>query len=155
MNDSNRQSKDEQLDVSPQQEFPGDSYPHKYVHSVFVNEQDATQAIQALRAAGYTPDDIHFMAGQDFVQAAAQGDRQENNLSQSLFHFISSLQYDVTDAYLKEARRGHYILSVRISRHDQIAEVRDILALHHGELLQYVDAWTRADLSDSSSHGDW
>ena len=155
MNDEKQQNKDEQPAVSSQPVFPEDTYPHKYVHSVFEDEQDAMQAVQALLAAGFTTDDIHFMTSQDYMQAAQQGNHQQGGLSKSLLHFVSSLNYGVTDAYMKEAQRGHDILSVRISRHDQIAQVRDILALHHGQLLKYVDTWTSANLSDSASHGDW
>jgi len=155
MNDVHKQNNDEQPTVSSQQMFPADSYPHKYVHSVFEDQQDAMQAVQALLAAGFTTDDIHFMTSQDYMQAAQKGNQQQGGISKSILHFISSLDYGVTDAYLNEAQRGRHILSVRISRQDQIAQVRDILALHHGQLLKYVDTWTAANLSDSATHGDW
>jgi hypothetical protein len=155
MNDFDKQNNDEQPVVSSQQDFPADTYPHKYVHSVFEDRQDAMQAVQALLAAGFTTDDIHFMESQHYVQAAQVGNQQQGGLTKSLLHFISSLDHGVNDAYMKEAQRGNDILSVRISRQDQIAQVRDILALHHGHLLKYVDTWTEANLSDSTTHGDW
>jgi hypothetical protein len=155
MNDVDRQNNDEQPVVSSQQTFPADSYPHKYVHCVFEDQQDAEQAVQALLAAGYTTEDIHFMTNQDYVQATQKGNHQQGGLSKSLSHFVSSLNYGITDAYQNEAQRGRHILSVRISRQDQIAQVRDILALHHAHLIKYIDAWTAANLSDSATHGDW
>ena len=42
----------EQLPVSTKPALPTAPFPRKYVHSVFVDLQDARQAAQALRAAG-------------------------------------------------------------------------------------------------------
>ena len=53
------------------------------------------------------------------------------------------------DAYLHEAMRGHHILAVRLSRNEQVKQVRDILALHYARLMKYVDTWTVTDLVPS------
>jgi hypothetical protein len=66
--------------------------------------------------AGFTANDINYMTSQDFIQAAEQGDHQNKSLAKSLSHFVSSLDHNVTDAYLNEAHRGNDILSVRILR---------------------------------------
>ena len=58
-------------------------FPHKYVHSVFEDRQDAERAVQALLDAGFTPDDINFMTSQDFIQAAEQGEHQNKSLAKS------------------------------------------------------------------------
>src|SRR5437763_5525923 len=155
MSNVEKQNNDEQSVLSSEPVYPADTFPHKYVHSVFEDKQDVEQAVQALRAAGFTPDDINFMTSQDFIQAAEQGDHQNKSLSKSFAHFVSSLDHNVTDAYLSEARRGNDILSVRISRHDQIAQVRDILTPHHAQHIQYIDTWTQADLSKNRHQGDW
>jgi hypothetical protein len=155
MSDFENQNDDVQSVLSSEPVYPADTFPHKYVHSVFEDKQDAEQAVKALLAAGFTSDDINFMTSQDFVQAAEQGEHQNKSLSKSLTHFVSSLDHNVTDAYLSEARRGNDILSVRISKTDQIAPVRDILALHHAKHLQYIDTWTQADLSNTRHRGDW
>ena len=153
MDDVNKQNQDEQLAVPSQHEFPADSYPQKYVHSVFDAQQDAAQAVQALKTAGYDTEDIHFMMSQSYEQAVQQGNQQRSG--GTLSRFASSLDYGLADVYLNEARRGRHILSVRISNHDQIMQVRDILFQHHGQLIKYVDTWTQANLSDSVTHGDW
>jgi hypothetical protein len=155
MSDIEKQNQDEQPILSSEPVYPADSFPHKYVHSVFENKQDAEQAVLALKAAGFTSDDINFMTSQDFIQAAEHGEHQNKGLAKSLAHFVSSMDYSVTDAYLNEARRGNDILSVRISKTDQLAQVRDILAPQHAHLVQYIDTWTKADLSNTKRKGDW
>jgi hypothetical protein len=155
MSDVENQNDDVQSVLSSEPAYPADTFPHKYVHSVFEDRQDAEQAVQALLAAGFTSDDINFMTSQDFLQAAEQGEHQDKSLSKSLTHFVSSLDHNVTDAYLNEARRGNDILSVRISKSDQIAQVRDILAPYNAKQIQYIDTWTQADLSNTKHRGDW
>jgi hypothetical protein len=123
MSDFENQNNDVQSALSAEPVYPADTYPNKYVHSVFEDKQDAEQAVKALLAAGFTSDDINFMTSQDFIQAAEQGEHQNKSLFKSLAHFVSSLDHNVTDAYLNEAHRGNDILSVRISKTDQIAQV--------------------------------
>ncbi|HYL42146.1 MAG TPA: hypothetical protein VEU97_02065 [Ktedonobacteraceae bacterium] len=125
----------EQLPVSSQRTFPPTPFPRKYVHSVFDNLQDAVQAVQALRAAGFDDRDIHLMAGWDFVEAVER--------RRTFLDFLFSIDYDV---YLHEARRRHHILALRLARHEQKEQVRDLLAPHRAYLMKYVDTWTVTDL---------
>ena len=93
------------------------------------------------------------MLGQDYEQAVRKGNQPETG--EPLSQVVSSLDYSVVDTYMNEARRGRHILSVRISNHDQVMQVRNILTQHHGELIKYIDTWAQADLSNSTTHGDW
>jgi hypothetical protein len=125
----------EQLPVSSQRTLPAAPFPRKYVHSVFDDVQDAMQAVHTLRAAGYDDRDIHLMASWDFVEAVER--------RRTLLDFLFSIDYDV---YVHEARRGCHILAVRLARHEQKEQVRDLLAPHHAYLMKYVDTWTITDL---------
>jgi hypothetical protein len=125
----------EQLPVSSQRTLPAAPFPRKYVHSVFDDVQDAVQAVHTLRVAGYDDRDIHLMTNWDFVEAVER--------RRTLLDFLFSIDYDV---YVHEARRGHHILAVRLARHEQKEQVRDLLAPHHAYLMKYVDTWTITDL---------
>ena len=125
----------EQFPVSSQRTLPAAPFPRKYVHSVFDDVQDAVQAVHALRAAGYDGRDIHLMASGDFVEAVER--------RRTFLDFLFSIDYDV---YVHEARQGHHILAVRLARHEQKEQVRDLLAPHHAYLMKYVDTWTMTDL---------
>jgi hypothetical protein len=128
----------EQLSVSSERTFPAAPFPRTYVHSVFDDLQDAMQAVQALRAADYAARDIHLMASWDYMEAIER--------RQSPMDFFSSIDEDIVDAYLHEARRGHHILAVRLSRYEQILRVRNLLAARQAHLIKYVDTWTFANL---------
>src|SRR6266446_6389216 len=71
----------------------------------------------------------------DAVEAVEQG--------RTFLDFLFSIDYDV---YTQVARQGHHILAVRLFRHEQKEQVRDLLAPHHAYLMKYVDTWTMTDL---------
>ncbi len=78
------------LSVSSERTFPAAPFPRKYVHSVFDDLQDAMQAVQALRAAGYAARDIHLMASWDYREAVER--------RQAPMGFLSSIDEDFVDA---------------------------------------------------------
>ena len=121
--------------VSTKPTLPAAPFPRKYVHSVFVDLQDARQAAQALRAAGFDERDIHVLESRNFVEAVSQ--------DQSPFNIVTSMDYDV---YLREANRGRSFLAVRPASYAQLKQVRDLLAPHHAYLAKYIDTWTVTEL---------
>ena len=129
-----------ELSVSSERTFPAAPFPRKYVHSVVDDFQDAVQAVQVLRAAGYDARDIHLMASWDYIEAVER--------RQAPTGFLSSIDEGFVDVYLHEARRGHHILTVRLSRYEQILRMRNLLAAHHAHLVKYVDTWTFVEFVD-------
>lgn len=125
----------EQARVSSQRTLPSTPFPRKYIHCVFDNPQDALQAFPKLLAAGYDSKDINILASRDYVEAVERG--------QTL---IGSLISSNLDEYVSESRQGSRILVVRIFRHEQMEQVRNLLAPHHAHLMKYVDTWTTTEL---------
>ena len=125
----------EQLPVPTKRTLPAAPFPQKYVHSVFVDLQDARRAALALRNAGFGQRDIHVLESRDFVEAVSQG--------QSPLGFLTSMDYDV---YLREASRGRSFLAVRPASFAQLQQIRALLAPHHAHLFRYIDTWTTVDL---------
>jgi hypothetical protein len=132
---TNEQLVVEQVPVSTKPTLPAAPFPRKYVHSVFVNLQDARQAAQALRAAGFEERGIYVLESRDFVEAVAQ--------EQSPFNLVTSIDYDI---YLREASRGRFFLSVRPVSYAQLKQIRNLLAPHHAYLAKYIDTWTVTEL---------
>lgn len=109
-------------------------FPRKYIHSVFDTLQDAVQAKLALQAARYAARDIHLMTGREYMEALDRG--------QTFTEFLSGDD----DTYLYEARRGRFIVAIRVYNHAQVEQVRDLLAPLHAHLIKYVDTWTVSEL---------
>ena len=144
MKNSKTHAKNEQLAL---QASPADTYPQKYIHSVFSDPQDAVDAIQALQTIGYDAQSIRFLKSQDYVQTVEQREPQQSGFFNELMHLVSSLDYGFADTYMNEALRGGHIMAVRLSGHEQIMKVRDLLVSHHAYLVKYIDTWAFADLS--------
>ena len=121
--------------VSTAQTLPEAPFPRKYVHSVFNDLQDAVQAYLKLLEAGYDDKDIHILTSDRYVEAVEQ--------RQTLMSFLLSSDLDV---YRQEARRGYHILAVRLSRYEQMEQIRKLLAPHHAHLMKYVDTWSVTEL---------
>ena len=121
--------------MSTKRILPTAPFPLKYVHSVFDNPQDAKQAADALRDAGFNERDIYVLQGRDFEGAVSQG--------QSPLYFLTSMSFDV---YLSKARQGRSFLAVRPVSYAQLKQIADLLAPHHAYLARYIDFWTRAEL---------
>ncbi len=138
---------EEQLPVSSEWTFPVSPFPRKYVHSAIGDLRYAVQAVQALRAAGYDPGDIHVMASWDFVEAVERKRQRQGWLSTIFSRLYSFLDEGFGDVYLHAARQGYHILVVHLSDVKQVRQVRALLTEYDAHLMKYVDAWTVKDLS--------
>ncbi|HYK84671.1 MAG TPA: hypothetical protein VEV19_04850 [Ktedonobacteraceae bacterium] len=121
--------------VSTTRTLPEAPFPRKYVHSAFDDLQDAVRANLALLEAGYDSKNIHILASKDYVEAMER--------RQTLLSFLLSSDLDV---YLQEARQGHHILVVRLSRYEQMEQIRKLLAPQGAHLMKYVDTWSVTEL---------
>ena len=131
----NTQKTFEELSNTSERTLPGGPFPRKYIHSVFNDRQEALQAAQVLREAGFNAGNIHVMTNSDYIEAVGRGQS-----------FIGAFTSDDFDVYLDEARRGSTILAVRPSSHGQMERVRDLLAPHGAHCVKYIDTWTVAQL---------
>jgi hypothetical protein len=137
---------DEQLPVSSQRTFPAAPFPRKYIHCVIDELDHLVQAVHALRSVGFDARDIHVMACWDFVEAVERKYRWQSGLANALTRFLSVMDEDFSYAYLHQALQGKHFLAVRLSRHEQMHQVRELLRLHFAHLMKYIDTWTIADL---------
>jgi len=128
------QFKEEEKQSSERQEqsLPTAAFPREYVLAVFINLQDARQAADTLRAAGFDGQEIHVLEGNDFMEAISQ--------DQSPFNIITSTHHD---QYLAEMQRGRSFLAVRPANLAQLEQIRDLLAPHGAYLAKYHDTWSQ------------
>ena len=124
-----------QSPVSEEQKTPAASFPREYVLAAFINLQDAQQAANALRTAGFDEQDTHVLENQDFMEAVAQ--------DHSPFNIITSTSHD---QYLAELQRGRSLLAVRPANLAQLEQIRDLLAPYGAYLVKYHDTWSQREL---------
>jgi hypothetical protein len=146
-----------QLFVSSQRTFPEAPFPRKYVHCVMNDLYNVVQAVHALWADGYHATDTHVMASWDYVEAVERKHSRKSPFSRVFTRIFSLMDESFGDTYLHEALRGKHVLAVRLSCIEQVRRVRDLLALHDGHLIKYVDTWTVAELVPAPEYamGQW
>ena len=130
--------------VSSQRTFPAHPFPRNYLHCILDDLDLAVQAVHALRADGFQTSDIHLMASWDFIEAI-EGRRQPKG------RFAKTLRQVLTDdglydLYLCEAQHGRHVLSVRLTKHRHLEQVRRLLTPLGAHLMKYVTTWIKADL---------
>lgn len=147
MNHRNTQIEQEELPVSSEQTFPTAPYPRQHVHCAFNDLEQLVRAVHGLRAAGYAAENIHVMTSWDYVDAVRREQQRHNGLARALRSLASLLDEGFSGVYLRAASQGQHVLAVRVSRSEQLAEVRDLLTFHRAQLIKYVDTWTVTDLT--------
>ena len=125
----------EQAAQSHKQVRPAATFPNQYVLGTFITLQDAQQAADALRGAGFTDHEMHILEGPDFVEAISH-DHSPLNIISSTIH----------DTYLPEVTRGRSFLAIRPASIEQLPQIRDLLLPHGAYLVKYVDAWSQREL---------
>ena len=130
-----RKKNDICLTHSMEPTFPANPFPRKYVHCVFDDGHDATQAVLTLLAASYAAASMYILVGQDYLDTLEQ--RQT---------FPGSLISMDMEGYVREARRGHSILVIQPKCYEQIRQLRHLLMPHHAHLMRYIDTWTITEL---------
>lgn len=132
------------------QDFAGSArpFPTNHVIGVIDELQEAEEAVQALRDAGYPARDIVLIPSQTFIDAM-QKVRQETNRVTQVLHvfFNSSYEGFPGDLYLEQARAGRQVLSVYASTAERAQEIARVLSKYHMHLLRYYSLFTVTDLS--------
>jgi hypothetical protein len=117
------------------------------VHCVFNELRDVVDAVHALRSGGHKPGAIHVMASWDYVEAIERSQRRQNVLVKLLVRLHGLLDEGLGDAYLREARCGGHVLALRLSKMNELEEIRQVLCLYNARAIRYVGIWAVADLS--------
>jgi hypothetical protein len=128
------------------QSTSGAWYPTDYVVGVINDFQEAQQARQAFREAGYTADEIRLMESTEAIQKARDLEKEKNPLQ----HFLSSFQgtTDETGAhvYLLEAQKGNHILYVHADTEEQVDEIAALMQRYHAHIIKFFGALSVADI---------
>lgn len=121
-------------------------FPPDHVFAAFPDPAEAQHAVEALRQAAFTAEDITLLRPEDVVENEQA--KEENPLTRALAMLrdtVGEEGYDVR-AYVAHARQGDRILSVRAANREQADRVRDILVAHHALSIKHVGRWSATNL---------
>src|SRR5258705_8466041 len=121
-------------------------YPVDHLVAILRDGQEAEQAAQALRDAGF--DDVEVMAGPQAVATLAANERKANPLAR-VWERLSIQGSDEADARqeaLEALREGHALVMVSATAGARMDQAQSILKAHQAHALRFFGRWTITDL---------
>jgi len=135
------------------QKTSGSSYPTNYIVCVFDDLEDARQALQAFREAGYEEDTVRLMDSQEAIAKMQELEQNKNAFQRFFSSFQGATDETGAEIYAFEAREGNHILyvracatSIRTCSTNEIGQIRAILAAHHARTVKFFGTWAVEDI---------
>jgi hypothetical protein len=119
--------------------------PKHFIISVVGDAVVGEQAATALRAAGFPPDDVRVITGDQVLATESSYGDQKGVLSR-LAGFFPSEEAAIVDQYVAEAERGAHFVAVKAPEREQRTQARGILAAHGAYAMRYYGENTITDL---------
>src|SRR5579872_3259124 len=101
-------------------------YPKHYLIAVFRDSRAAQRAVKELWSTGFAPDEAIAVAGQEFVDLAAEETGPGNFVMQALSRFFATEQ-KTHDADLKRAQHGAGFVAVHCPTEESMHHAWNIL----------------------------
>lgn len=135
------------------QTVTGSMYPVNYVVSVIDELDEATQALQAFKDAGYNANTVRLMNSQEALDKIHELEQQKNVFQRFISSFQDATDDTGIDIFRFEARQGHHILfvracgaSLRACAPEEIRQIRDILNRYHARAIKFFSPWWVEDV---------
>lgn len=123
-------------------------HKENYLAAVIDDLRQAEQAVEALRQAGWSAEEIRLFHGQDVAQHIATIE-QRRSLPTKIAAAVrgaTSEEGSVSEHYEAEAAQGHQLLAVYAESPEQVEQARRILAVHQAHAIEYFGSWAITDL---------
>lgn len=128
----------------------GALYPKNYVVGIIDNHQEAQQAAQAFREAGYDASKVRLMEGHDVLQKAQQLDEEKNWLQRFLASFQDSSDETGAHIYQVAAKQGKHVLHVRANSPEDVDRISALMQRYHAHTVKFFGSWSVADIPPQS-----
>jgi hypothetical protein len=136
----------------------GSLYPVNYVVGVIDDLQEAQQAEQAFKDAGYDVNTTRLMESHEAITKIQELEQSKNRFQRFFSSFQTTTDETGADIYSFEARQGHHILYVRACltymRACSPREVQQICRLmeqYHAHAVKFFSFWAVEDIPPSSA----
>ncbi len=136
------------------QTVTGSIYPVNYVVSVIDDLEQARQALQAFKDAGYDANTVRLMTSQEALDKIQELEQQKNFFQRFVSSFQDATDDTGIDIFRFEAREGHHILfvracgaSLRACAPQEIHQIRDILSRYQARTIKFFSPWWVEDVA--------
>lgn len=132
------------------QSSSGAFYPKNYVVGIIDDREQARQARQAFKDAGYEANEIRLMESQEAQQKVQQLDEEKNWLQRILSSFQDTSDETGADVYQRAAQQGKQVLYVRAHSQDEVDKISALMQRYHAHTVKFFGSWSVADIPPGS-----
>ena len=132
------------------------SYPTHRVVGTISDPNDARTAIEALVTAGFEPDEIDVLHGEDDLQRLDPTGENHGFLARfqrTLIQLAGAAdEYRHLRHHIDDVRAGRFVIMVLAREHDRRDIAADILRAHRAEFLAFYGRWSYEELRAPEVH---
>jgi len=132
------------------QSTSGSFYPKNYVVGIVDDLQEARQAVQAFKQAGYDTDEIRLMESGEVVQKEQQLDEKKNWLQRLFSSFQNTTDETGAHVYEEAARQGKHVLHVHADSQEEVDKISALMQHYHAHAVKFFGTWSVADVPPQS-----
>jgi hypothetical protein len=133
---------------------PGGSlYPKNYVVGIIDDLQEAQEAEQAFKQAGYDAQNIRLMESHEAVEKAQDLEEGKNWFQRFLSSFQNTTDETGSDIYQRAAQQGKQILHVRADSQEDVDKISALMMRYHAHAVKFFGTWSVADVPPQSIPG--
>ena len=131
----------------------GSLYPINYVVTVIDDLDEARQALQAFKDAGYDANTVRLMDSQEALDKLRELERQKNFFQRFASSFQDATDDTGIDVFAFEVKQGNHLLfvracgaSLRACAPEEIRQICDILGRYHARAIKFFSPWWVEDV---------
>lgn len=132
------------------QSASGALYPKNYVVGIIDDHQEAQQAEEAFKQAGYDANEVRLMEGQEVLQKVRQLDEEKNWFQRFLSSFQGSTDETGAHIYQVAAKQGKHVLHVHANSQDEVDKISALMQRYHAHTVKFFGSWSVADVPPQS-----
>jgi hypothetical protein len=131
----------------------GSLYPVNYVVGVIDDLEEAQQAEQAFKDAGYDASTTRLMASHEAITKIQELEQSKNPFQRFFSSFQATTDETGADVYRFEAKQGHHILYVRACSTyvracspQEVAQICSLMEKFHAHTIKFFSFWAVEDI---------
>jgi hypothetical protein len=132
----------------------GAFYPKNYVVGVIDNLQEAREAEEAFKQAGYDASEIRLMESQEAMEKAEELDQEKNWLQRVLSSFQDTTDETGVHIYQLAAQQGKQILHVHARSQEDVDRISALMMRFHAHTVKFFSPWSVSDVPPQSVQGN-
>jgi hypothetical protein len=128
----------------------GALYPKNYVVGIIDDLQEAQQAEQAFKDAGYDAESVRLMEGSEVLDKAQELEENKNWFQRFLSSFQDTTDETGANIYQAAAKQGKQVLHVHANSEQDVDKISALMMRYHAHAVKFFGNWAVSDVPPQS-----